>query len=918
MIKPLISVIIPIYNVEEYLKDAIESVINQSIGFNNIELILVNDGSTDNSGSICEYYTNKYPENVIYKKLKNGGVSRARNTGYGLATGKYIHFLDGDDIISRNFYKKSVDFLKKHSKEIDFVASKLMFFDEIIDSHPLNFKFKKDRVIDLSVEPNSPILHVTSCVFIRKSIDKIRFDTKLSIAEDVTYINEVLLRKRKYGVLKSTKYYYRKRQDGSSALGGQYKNKNNYIDVVNHAYKRILNNWRGYGYNFADYTILYDLSYRLTQKKQDVLSREQEDEYKKEILSLSINCSDESIISNDYLSVHQKVYILKNKYGNDYIKHIKLKEKFLYFKDYFLTSIEDSIYIDFITKHKHDTYTIEGYVTGLVDDSLFELKAVVGKEEYRLVNKERVQREVGFFGDIYDNGGSFEVNIELPVNSSIEFFKSINNNQSQLKLETGPYTRLATTKWAYRNDSERLIQKNNNRIISKKYKYYRHINLELRMLTQIVLNWNIKKAAIQYKKLMSRNLDQLSYKSKIFEILKPAFIIGETVIMIPRALFLRIFYYIIKAINKRPVWIVSDRPMSAGDNGEAFYRYTLSKKDCPAEVYFAISKKSGDYLKIKEISRKVINHGGLHYKLKFLLASNIISSHADIEVTNPFLRQIDHYVDLFNFRFIFLQHGIIRNDLSGWLNRFDKNISLFVTSAEKEYNSIINYPYYYDKKDIIKTGLPRYDLLENSPKNKIIIAPTYRKSLLRQKTNKLGVRNHDSLFVKSAYFKFYNRLINDKRLISAMTSNDFSGEFYVHPNFSSQISDFCGNDVFKVINYPYNYKKAISEGSILVSDYSSLVFDFAYLNKPVIYSQFDIETFFESHSYSKGDFFSDKNDGFGPVAREYNKVVDEIIDAISNKCVVEPRYKQRADKFFIYRDRNNSKRVYEKIISELV
>src|SRR5690606_35354527 len=110
----------------------------------------------------------------------NGGVSKARNIGYSLATGKYIHFLDGDDIISRNFYKKSIDFLSKNSSEVDFVASKLMFFDEIIDSHPLNYKFNKTRVIDLSKEPENPIHHVISCVFVRDSIRSVKFDESLS------------------------------------------------------------------------------------------------------------------------------------------------------------------------------------------------------------------------------------------------------------------------------------------------------------------------------------------------------------------------------------------------------------------------------------------------------------------------------------------------------------------------------------------------------------------------------------------------------------------------------------------------------------------------------------------------------------------------------------------------------------------
>ena len=77
------SIVMPIYNVEEYLENAINSVINQTIGFeNNIQLILVNDGSPDNSDEICKKYKEKYPENIVYVIKENGGISSARNEGF--------------------------------------------------------------------------------------------------------------------------------------------------------------------------------------------------------------------------------------------------------------------------------------------------------------------------------------------------------------------------------------------------------------------------------------------------------------------------------------------------------------------------------------------------------------------------------------------------------------------------------------------------------------------------------------------------------------------------------------------------------------------------------------------------------------------------------------------------------------------
>ena len=100
---PIISIIVPIYNVGKYLPRCIESILNQT--FNNFELILVNDGSTDNSGVVCDDYAKKDTRIKIIHK-SNGGVSSARNAGLYVAKGEYIGFVDPDDYIDKNMYEK--------------------------------------------------------------------------------------------------------------------------------------------------------------------------------------------------------------------------------------------------------------------------------------------------------------------------------------------------------------------------------------------------------------------------------------------------------------------------------------------------------------------------------------------------------------------------------------------------------------------------------------------------------------------------------------------------------------------------------------------------------------------------------------------------------------------------------------------
>lgn len=117
-----VSVVTAVYNVEEYLQEMIESVIAQTIGFENIQLILIDDGSQDNSGQICDQYALQYPENIIVIHKENGGVSSARNEGLRYVKGEYINFTDADDMLENNALELMFAYLKENEEKIDLVA----------------------------------------------------------------------------------------------------------------------------------------------------------------------------------------------------------------------------------------------------------------------------------------------------------------------------------------------------------------------------------------------------------------------------------------------------------------------------------------------------------------------------------------------------------------------------------------------------------------------------------------------------------------------------------------------------------------------------------------------------------------------------------------------------------------------------
>ena len=117
-----VSVVTAVYNVEEYLQEMIESITVQTIGFANVQLILIDDGSQDSSGQICDQYALQYPENIIVIHKENGGVSSARNEGLRYVKGEYINFTDADDMLENNALELMFAYLKKNEEKIDLVA----------------------------------------------------------------------------------------------------------------------------------------------------------------------------------------------------------------------------------------------------------------------------------------------------------------------------------------------------------------------------------------------------------------------------------------------------------------------------------------------------------------------------------------------------------------------------------------------------------------------------------------------------------------------------------------------------------------------------------------------------------------------------------------------------------------------------
>lgn len=367
---------------------------------------------------------------------------------------------------------------------------------------------------------------------------------------------------------------------------------------------------------------------------------------------------------------------------------------------------------------------------------------------------------------------------------------------------------------------------------------------------------------------------------------------------------------------RKEIWIISDRKNKAGDNGEYFFRYLRNRKPEGIKPFYVINKNCIDYRRLTKFGN-VLDLNSVKYLKTFLKADKIISSASNFLIDNPFGVTQNYIWDLFNFDFVYIPSGIIKDDLSKYLNRYSTNIKLFVTSTQNEFNSILSKDYGYNKENIILAGLPRFDNLEQYNKlpkkdNKIIlIIPTWRMEIKENKDSSIYETIYSDTFKSTKFFHFYNSLINDARLLNSMMLYNYTGIFCLHQNFQAQWIDFTKNGKF-IIQEFCDYQQLLLSGSLLVTDYNSIFFDFGYLKKPIIYSHFDYKNY-RLYQYPKGHFDYEEH-GFGPIYKDINSTVNAIIESMKCNCTIQKQYLRRIESFFTFFDENNNERLYKELI----
>lgn len=364
--------------------------------------------------------------------------------------------------------------------------------------------------------------------------------------------------------------------------------------------------------------------------------------------------------------------------------------------------------------------------------------------------------------------------------------------------------------------------------------------------------------------------------------------------------------------KRKRLWLVFEKfSAMAQDNGYYFFKYCMEQlpKEKNSHIFFVLDKDSADWDKMKKYGKQVVEFMSFRHMLYCMVAKLYVGSDSKTHLyawrTRPSLihQRIAHH------KILFLQHGVTAlkrvDPLFG--KKGSSPMTHFTTTSQFEQKIIVeNFGYTEDDAPVL--GFTRWDVLEDTSKEeeRIILAmPTWR-SWLEEKS--------PEEFVKSDYYRNYMNFLQNSKLASMLKENDVKLIFYIHPKFKDYLSQFTVSaDNVELIPFgaePLN--EIMKKCSMLITDYSSVCWDVYYLGKPVLFYQFDCDTYLEMH----GSYLDMEHELFGERYMECDQLIDGIGEYIQRGFKEKDVYGQMREEYFAYRDNDNSKRTYEYIISK--
>lgn len=836
--RPRFALVSAVYNVAPYLDDFIRSIEGQDHPLDDLQVVMVDDGSTDDSLQILLAWAARRPGLVTVLRKSNGGQSSARNLGLNHVDAEWVSFIDPDDMMGDG-YLSAVRGLIERYPDVPMVATNRIYFEEhtaeLRDGHPLRGMFADgDKVVQLDRFGQYFWHHVGAAFFRLEDVRRLDlyFDERVRPNfEDGHFCLRFLLgTSSTVTFAESARYLYRRRADQSSTLQRSFSQPEKYTHVPRYGYLdglRRASAQCGYVPEWLQNMILYDLTWYFTTEDlvispQMAASTEAHSEFLSLLREIRGYLDDQVIEAFNLRRIRPSLRdVLLHSFSDDewHSPHVVLDR-------YDARSRQVRMHYRFVGRPPTEEMCLRGIPTPLIHAKT---------------------RSISYFGTTL-------------MRERIGWIPAHGTVRVKLDGRPSPLVR--------REPPPPVTQLRPAAVVALVNGPPRN-----RKQTRGLSRWTRR---LPRRDHLLRAMTRLTKRS-----------FGKA-------------------------WVLMDRTHDAGDNAERLFEH-LRRHRPDVNAWFVVESDSADWRRLRRAhGERVVAYGSTKWKLLMSNCEHVISSHAEGPITNPsLLSGLPR-----SWKFTFLQHGVIKDDLSRWLNT-KWMVDLFVTSTPAEYAAISgDGPYIFTSKEVQLTGLPRFDRLtrladfSTTSRDLLLVAPTWRRWLNAEDKKNTQRKAVVADFAQSEYAALWAGFLSSPQLNQIADDHNLRIGFLPHPNIQPALSELQLPDHVERLTYTdSDVQRLFARTALFATDYSSIAFDMAYLLRPMVQFQFDRQRMLHGdHTYRPG-YFDYERDGFGPVVTRIEDAVAAVADLLDENSSAAAMYRDRAQRTFAFRDANCCERV---------
>ena len=811
------------------------------------------------------------------------------------AKGKYVNFCNASSELSLNAYSALIKTLDKES-EMLLLKSKFFFKKRRNDIQPYAYNGKQS--VDLNQDYRRLLLVLDPYLIPFSLLQDIELRENIYDSSEMELLIKVLANHPQYKIIDDILMTIHELQPNFDC---EYRNiyfKWWYHDDLNHFIIPLINELKTSSLyteamQYAIYFLIACKYFQISQEKNlETIRGKEITEFHKLCRKALLQINDNVILDINKYHVVPTYFVLQllkiRNEGKVETKYETIEDNLrVVYNGQPFTAIKDCHLGIQNVNMTGNTLQVSGVLHGefMLENAEFSIYAQINDQRF-VVRETEMFNPVECFGMTLSNGYPFQCSINLENFSlpfEINWFLEISEQRYSLRWQTieNYQTRLNTKrKKSYWTKKPYVFQYKNEKVVVKKYHgFLQTMGNEVAALIELSCSRPRKDNIIN-------------------------------------ALF-RLMYWMAKVIwRNKNIYMLMDKLYYGGDNGQYLFEYYMAHPELKVDAHYIINRKSRDYPALKEkYKSNIVEFNSLRNKLLALNAKVIVAtSKSGYGYCSIETRLSTTCSELCNAEVISVFHGVMIWNLEKQLTRTYSNLKRVMLTSKYEKENLLQPKYDYDETMLRLTGFPRYDGLISKRKKQILLAFTWRQYVTMKNFSRGSARRYNTEFKSTDYYKIYSRLIEDKQLLNVAKKLGYKICFLLHPTLTSQRKDFKASDIVEILEPTLTgkYETLLTESDMMVTDYTGVQHDFAYMKKPVLYYHNEkLPPQFKEAEIS----IRNAHALYGEVCTTHESIVNLMCQYMENDCQMKPFYIERVNDFFKYTDRDNCRRVTEEIES---